>query len=327
MLLKIRALIAALALAAAIAPTVAGAADGSFATWVQDLRKEATGQGIKAHTFDAAFAGVAPIPRIIELDRKQPEFTLTFAEYLTRVVNDARVTKGRALLEQHKALLDRVAAKYRVQPRFIVALWGIETDFGRITGGYPVIAALATLAFDGRRSTFFRKQLIQALTILDQGHITLADMTGSWAGAMGQSQFMPSSFLAYAVDENGDGHKDIWKTLPDVFASIANYLARSGWSDDQTWGRPVTLPPGFDRGQSGLDTKRPLSAWQAAGVRTADGKALPGRNLDASIVLPSDSGLDPAFLAYENYRVILKWNRSTYFAVAVGTLADRLQGQ
>ena len=300
------------------------AATQSFETWLGDLRTEARGKGISDRTLDAAFAGVAPIPRVIELDRRQPEFTLTFEQYLSRVVPQQRVDRGRRLLREHADLLERVSKQYGVQPRFIVALWGIETDFGRVTGGFSVIASLATLAYDGRRSTFFRSQLLDALRIIDQGHIAADAMKGSWAGAMGQSQFMPSSFHAFAVDQDGDGNKDIWGTLPDVFGSIANYLAKSGWRDDITWGRPIRVPEGFSRDLAGTETRKPLRDWEVLGVRLPSGQPLPRRNLEASVVLPQKGANAPAYLAYQNYRTILKWNRSTYFAISVGTLADRL---
>ena len=212
-----------------------------------------------------------------------------------------------------------------MQSRYIVALWGIETDFGRITGGFPVISSLATLAYDGRRSKFFRKELLLALKIVDGGHILAKDMVGSWAGAMGQNQFMPSSFHAYAVDYDKDGSKDIWKTLPDVFASIANYLSKSGWQADQTWGRPVRLPENFSRKFLGRKIKKPLGEWQQLGVRKLSGQDLPKRNLLSSIIRPEKGQIGPAFVIYNNYEVILKWNRSNYFATAVGTLSDKIK--
>jgi len=300
----------------------------SFDQWLVGVRSEAKQHGVSDKTLDAAFDGVKPIPRVIELDRNQPEFRLKFDEYLGRVVTQGRIATGRRLMKEHAALLDKVSAKYGVQKRFIVALWGIETDFGRITGGFPVIAALATLAYDGRRSAFFRKELMLALEILEQGHIAPSEMKGSWAGAMGQSQFMPSSFHRFAVDYDGDGHKDIWGTLPDVFGSIARYLSQSGWRDDITWGREVQLPKSFDRKLIGLETKKEISAWQALGVRKAGGGDLPGRDLQASVVEVTErSGNARHFLAYQDFEVILKWNRSTYFAIAVGTLADALDAR
>jgi membrane-bound lytic murein transglycosylase B len=294
-----------------------------FDVWLDGVRTEAADRGISDEIIATALTGIASIPRIIELDRAQPEFTLTFEQYLTRVVPDARVAKGRRMLDANRALLEEVGAAYGVQPRFIVALWGIETDFGRLTGGFSVVEALATLAYDGRRSEFFRKELFDALQILNEGHISPAAMTGSWAGAMGQSQFMPSSFLGFAQDYDGDGRRDIWTTKADVFASAANYLASYGWADDQAWGREVSVPAKFDPSLIGLEVRRFLAEWQALGLRRADGSDLPTRNMEGSIVLPDGEG-GRAFLVYDNFRTILRWNRSTYFGVAVGHLADQI---
>ena len=213
-----------------------------------------------------------------------------------------------------------------MQPRFIVALWGIETDFGRYLGGFPVIPALASLAYDGRRSTYFRKELFNALTVIDQGHIAAKDMMGSWAGAMGQNQFMPSSFLRYAVDYDGDGRRDIWGTHADIFASSANYLSKVGWRGDQTWGRRIRLPGGFDRALVGLKVRKGLRDWQNLGVRRPDGRDLPTRNLRSSILqLGGVNG--SAYVVYDNFHAILRWNRSNLFATAVGILADRIGGR
>jgi membrane-bound lytic murein transglycosylase B len=288
------------------------------------LRAEAVSRGVRASTLKGALDGVKLIPRVIELDRRQPEFTLTFRQYMDRVVPKSRVKKGRQRLRENRALLDGIARKYGVQPRFIVAFWGIETDFGRHTGGFSVIPALVTLAYDGRRSAYFRGELLHALDILDKNHVEPKNMIGSWAGAMGQTQFMPSSFVAYAVDYDGDGRKDIWNSRADALASGANYLARQGWKGDQTWGRPVTLPDGFDTGLADLGVRKPLSAWRRLGLRGAGGGDLAGPELTASVVLPE--GRDgPAYLIYNNYLTILKWNRSTFFALAVGFLADQLR--
>jgi len=296
-----------------------------FNTWLDTLKIEARSKGISQSTIEISLSGIKPIPRVIELDRKQPEFTLTFEEYLGRVVSDRRIRIGKAKLVEHKKLLAEISIKYGVQPRYIVALWGIETDFGRITGGFPVISSLATLAYDGRRSKFFRKELFLALKIVDKGHITAKDMLGSWAGAMGQNQFMPSSFHAYAVDYNKDGSKDIWKTLPDIFASIANYLSKSGWQGDQTWGRQVDIPDKFSAKLLGRKIKKGLNQWHELGVRKLSGKDLPKRNLLSSIIRPEKGMVGPAFVVYHNYGVILKWNRSNYFATAVGTLSDKIK--
>ena len=296
-----------------------------FNTWLDKLKTEAKRQGISQKTLDSSLIGIKPIPRVIELDRKQPEFTLTFAEYFKRVVSDRRIRIGKSKLKEHKELLREISSRYGVQSRYIVALWGVETDFGRITGGFPVISSLATLAYDGRRSKFFRKELLLALKIVDGGHILAKDMVGSWAGAMGQNQFMPSSFHAYAVDYDKDGSKDIWKTLPDIFASIANYLSKSGWQADQTWGRPVSLPENFPRKFLGRQIKKPLGEWQQLGVRKLSGQDLPRRNLLSSIIRPEKGHIGPAFVIYKNYEVILKWNRSNYFATAVGLLSDKIK--
>ncbi|HSH70223.1 MAG TPA: lytic murein transglycosylase, partial [Deferrisomatales bacterium] len=236
------------------------------------------------------------------------------------VIPQSRIDLGRKKFAENRALLEEVGAKFGVQPRFIVAFWGIETNFGSVSGGFRVVDALVTLAYDGRRGKYFRGELMNALRILEDGHTTPDKMMGSWAGAMGQVQFMPSSFLHYAVDYDGDGHKDIWGSTADAFASGANYLAGSGWQGDQTWGREVRLPKGFDVSLLGLETTKGLTEWQALGVRRADGRDLPRRDLPASIVQPEEGGR--TFAAYANYRAILKWNRSHWFALAVGKLAD-----
>ena len=309
-------------------PDARASGDGKakFEVWLEGVRAEAASRGLKASTISGALSEIEPIARVIELDRRQPEFTLTFDEYVARVVPDRRVRKGRTLLTENARLLAEVSARYRVQPRFIVALWGIETDFGRITGGFPVIAALATLAHDGRRSAYFRRELLDALRILDEGHITPQKMRGSWAGAMGQSQFMPSSFRRFAVDHDGDGRRDIWTTRADVFASAANYLLRVGWKSDRTWGRRIRLPKGFDEKLVNGKIRKRLSAWQALGVRKADGGDLPKRDLPAALVRPT-AGMGPVFAVYSNYEALLRWNRSSYFALSVGMLSDRIAGR
>lgn len=299
------------------------ATEQPFVEWLKDLNIEASKKGIRNEILDAALTDVKLIPRVVELDRKQPEFSLTFRQYMDRVVPHSRVKMGRKKLADNKALLEEVGAKFGVQPRFIVALWGIETDFGRVTGGFKLIPALVTMAYDGRRSKYFRKELINALKILNDNHIKVYDMVGSWAGAMGQCQFMPSSFLNFAIDYDGDGRKDIWSTKADVFGSAANYLSSSGWKRGQTWGRAVVLPKGFNSGLAKLNVKKTINEWQAIGVRRINGNDLPARNLQASIVYTEGEG-SAAYMIYDNYRTILKWNRSTYFAVAVGTLADRI---
>ena len=317
--------ILAVALAAAVSGT-AGAESGSetWETWLQGVRAEARERGFKPEMIENALGGLRSIPRVIELDRRQPEFTMTFDRYLARVASEERVRKGRRLLRENAALLSEVTVKYPVQPRFIVALWGVETDFGRLTGGFSVIAALATLAHDGRRSAYFRKELFNALHIIDEGHITAEAMKGSWAGAMGQSQFMPSSFRRYAVDFDGDGRRDIWTSRADVFASAANYLVHVGWKDDRTWGRAVRPIRSVDEKLIGRKVRKRLSEWQALGIRRRDGGDLPGRDLSASLVRP---GKESYFLVYDNFLSLLRWNRSDFFATTVGILSDRIAGR
>ncbi len=294
----------------------------SFEAWLAAFRKEAEVKGISAATLDRALRQIRFIPRVIELDRRQPEFTLTLDEYLARVVPERRVRLGKRKLAEQRERLQRVARRYGVQPRFLVALWGIETDYGRLTGGFNALSALATLAYDGRRAAYFRRELLQALRIVEAGHVAPEEMTGSWAGAMGQTQFMPSTFVNYAVDGNGDGHIDLWNDLDDVFASAANYLSSMGWNPRYTWGREVRLPD--DRASAWVGERHPLSVWQARGLRRLDGRPLPQvAGLKARLVQPDGPG-GRAFLVYGNYDVLLKWNRADTFAIAVGTLADRL---
>jgi peptidoglycan lytic transglycosylase B len=326
---------------------IAGAEEGvveesgppSFQDWLDSLRQEAVTKGISQPTVDSALADVQPIPRVIELDNAQPEFTQTFQTYISARLTPQRVEFGRAQTAAMRPTLEAVAKAYDVQARFISAVWGIETNFGRVTGSYDVVPALATLAYESRRGGYFRSELFNALKILDEGHIDLKHMKGSWAGAMGQGQFMPSSFLVYARDFDGDGRKDIWDDPGDIFASIAFYLKDNGWRRDLTWGRQVMLPAGFDVAELGLEQETPpkscsralkdhtrmvpLSQWQALGVRRLDGRDLPDRDIEASLVQPA--GKDgPAFLTYANFRSILRYNCSNFYAIAVGMLSDAL---
>lgn len=306
------------------------AATQSFDDWLVELRAEARSIGISEQTLDAALAGAQPLPRVIELDRNQPEFSLTLAEYMDRFVSPWRRKTAARMLVEHADILDRLEKKYGVQKRYIVTFWGMETSFGKYLGSFNIPHSLATLAHDGRRSAYFRKELLNALRIIEQGHIKAEDMKGSWAGAMGQSQFMPSSFLNFAEDWNGDGRRDIWATTEDVFASTANYLAKAGWRDDMTWGREVRIPSNLVIGGKGATklfedkTRYKLPVWQKAGVRSADGSDLPARPLSARLVMPEGVG-GPAYLVYSNYESILRWNRSNYYALAIGTLSDTLR--
>lgn len=300
------------------------AADVSFQTWLGHFRQEAARQGISQGTLDAALTGAQPIQKVIDLDRKQPEWKKTFVQYREMIVNAQRINKGRQLLRDHWQTLSSIEKQYGVPKQFIVALWGIETNYGTNTGGFDIIPALATLAWEGRRADFFKDELIKALKIIDQGHISASKMKGSWAGAMGQNQFMPSSFLRYAVDYNEDGHKDIWGTRADVFASTANYLKQNGWKDGQRWGRRVILPPGFKESLVKNKTRKSVEDWGKMGVKDISGQPLPHETAMQAMVVAPDGVTGEAYLVYNNYQTIMAWNRSTYFATSVGLLADAL---
>lgn len=298
----------------------------SFDEYVQGLKEQARAEGISEPILTQAFDGVEYKKKAVKADRNQPEKKLTLDQYLPRAVPAWKVKQAKELYQKHYTELTAIGNQIGVQPRFIVALWGVESNFGRFTGGFSVIEALSTLAYDGRREAFFRKQTMAALTILEEGHIAPDNMKGSWAGAMGQCQFMPTSFLAYAKDGNGDGKKDIWNTEADVFASTANYLKQVGWDSDYTWGRQVQLPKNFNYQLKGLKKSQAqsLTQWQELGVRRLNGKALPAVELDAWLVLPDDNK-GRAYLVYGNYQSLMKWNRSHYFALAVSHLADRIK--
>lgn len=291
--------------------------------WIEEFKAEARKEGISDKILDTAFKNFTPIQRVIDLDRRQPESTRTFTQYIESVVPPSRVNEGRGLLTENRALLDKVSAQYGVPANVIVALWGIETSYGKVTGSFNIPHALATLAYEGRRADFFRKELMNALKIAQQGHVMLASMEGSWAGAMGQSQFMPSSFLSYAVDYNGDGRRDIWATRADVFASIANYLKQHGWQSGTGIITKVVLPAKFDVTLENIDRLRPLSEWAKYGITLPGGAVLPGTGAQAALVFPGKP-YEGAYLMSPNFHVLLKWNRSRYFATAVGTLAERI---
>ncbi|HEX4195338.1 MAG TPA: lytic murein transglycosylase [Stellaceae bacterium] len=308
--------------------TNASAQSADFSTWLQGMRQDALAQGISAATFDQAFTGVQPIPRVIELDQKQPESTLTFQEYMDRVVTQKRRDDAHQHYLDNQALLEQVAQRYQVPARYIVALWGIETNFGERIGNYPIIASLATLAYDGRRAAFFRKELINALKIVQDDHVDPSTMIGSWAGAMGQSQFMPSSYLRFAVSYTGNGAPDIWNKPDDVFASIANYLATSGWNPNHGLGWQVSAPPGIDPSLVGMPPKRTLAEWAALGIKRSDGSPLMNNPTESTMraALLQPGGSDgPSFLVTDNFSVILRWNNSSYFALAVGYLAESVK--
>lgn len=314
--------------APASAPAPAAQEDAAiaqrFAQWVANFRASARGAGIDEATLQRAFDGVQYLPRVVELDRAQPEFTRTPWEYLDNTVTAQRVAAGQERLQQLRAETDAAAARYGVPPEIVVAIWGMESNYGGNYGSTPVVDALATLGFDGRREDWARRELLAALKILANGDIARDRMIGSWAGAMGQTQFMPSNFLAHAVDADGDGRRDIWGSMADVVASTANFLARSGWQAGQAWGVEVRLPAGFDLGRADMAVRQSSAQWAAEGVAAFDGQPLPAF-ADGAILLPAGAR-GPAFLVGPNFRAILRYNNSTNYALAVGLLAQRLAG-
>ncbi|WP_333608723.1 lytic murein transglycosylase [Arsukibacterium sp.] len=312
----------------------------SFEQYTTNLRQEAASRGYDEALLEQVFPTLQFHERVVSADRSQPEIVETLATYLPKRVSEIRIRMARERYQQFLPQLQQIGDKYGVQPRFIIALWGLESSFGRFQGNYSIPSALATLAYEGRRETFFKQEFFNALDILAQGHISFENMKGSWAGAMGQSQFMPSSFLAYAQDGDGDGKKDIWGNELDVFASIANYLKQQGWDNRKTWGREVQLPAKFDHGlaiQRGSlaraewlkrwqDSERSLADWNTLGVRRLNGGELPARDIAAALILP-DGPEGKAYLGYANYKSLMHWNRSYYFVTSVGVLADLIAAE
>jgi membrane-bound lytic murein transglycosylase B len=313
-----RLMLAALPAAAA---TRAHAAGDSFQAFLANLRADARRAGISAATLDRAFAGVQPNQKVLERDRHQPEFTMTWAQYRALLITDQRIANGRVAYRQNSALLDRVRERFAVDSGVIVGIWGLESSFGTGMGDFHVVEALATLAFEGRRASFFRGELMAALRILDHGDVTPARMLGSYAGAMGQPQFMPSSYLRYAVDFEGHGRRDIWTSKPDVLGSIGNYLANSGWRAGEAWGQAVVVPANFPAATAGRDNRRAVGEWMRLGVRAADGRALARADMQGAVLLPDGPGGD-AFLVYGNFGAIRRYNPSDYYALVVGLLGD-----
>ena len=306
------------------AATDDAAIEQRFARWVANYRASAKAAGIDAATLGIAFDAARYLPRVVELDRAQPEFTRTVWDYLDTAVSAQRVAAGQDKLQQWRTETDAAAARYGVPAAIVVAIWGIESNYGGNFGNIPTIDALATLGFEGRREDWARGQLLAALKIIQSGDITRAQMIGSWAGAMGQTQFLPSVFLAHAVDADGDGRRDIWGSMADVTASTANFLQASGWQAGQPWGVEVQLPSGFDVGRADDTLRQSAAQWAAEGVRSIDGAPLPDLP-DATILLPAGAR-GPAFLVGPNFRAILRYNKSTSYALAVGLLAQRVAG-
>lgn len=304
----------------------ASVADENFSQCVKNLQQEAAKQGLSKTVIERDLAQVAFVPRVIELDRQQPEFTTTFAQYIGLRVTDDRIKKGRELLAKHRDLLDEVSKKHGIPAQYLVAFWGLETNFGSYFGKMPVLDSLATLACDQRRSKYFTFELMSALKIIEEGSISAENMQGSWAGAMGHVQFMPHVFLKYAVDADGDGRRDLWNSLPDAMFSAGNFLEGLGWKRELRWGREVILPKDFDYQTMGLKQRKTLEEWNQLGVRMAvNGKHLPNESIKAALLVPAGHN-GPKFLVYDNFDVIMRWNRSEFYAIAVGSLADRIAG-
>ena len=293
------------------------------ASWLQQIEQQAIDSGVSASVVHDALDNFVPNPRVVELDRKQPEVTITFADYRQNNVTSSRASHGGELLREYALQLKAIEARTGVAPQVIVALWGMESSFGRSPGNFEIVNSLATLAYEGRRADFFRAELINALRILEREHKAPSDLRGSWAGAMGQCQFMPSTYLKYAVDGDGDGKADIWNNSIDALASIANYLASIGWQNDKAWGFEVEAGP-MPSSEVGLGQSRTLSEWTGKGVTLSNGGALPQGYWQASLLQP-DGGDGSSFLVSDNVRALMRWNRSTYFAVSVGLLSDGIK--
>jgi len=314
----------------------------SFNVWLDALRDEAENRGFSEESINLAFSEIKePVQRIVSNDRNQAEIVQTYANYLDSRVSSWKETNGIELMKEHQNVLQEIAREYGVQPRFIVAVWGMETNFGTFPIEEPVFSAIATLAYDKRRADFYRAQFFAALKILNSGFPPYERMKSSWAGAMGQSQFLPESYLRYAVDFNGDGKRDIWDTEADIFASIANYFSSFGWNDDETWGRRVLLPTKNEQeflaehpiGLSpdercekypSIGVWKDLQEWQALGVRRMDGSDLPSRSIPAAL-LPADPGDGEGFIIYRNFCTIMRFNPAFKYALSIGLLSDLIE--
>ena len=321
-------ILAALVIALLVRPSPGHAAPAfsqdRFQAFVQNLWPQAQARGISRAKFDLAFAGVTPDPEVIALTKKQAEFVRPISDYLEHAVSQARIEKGRTEARAWKETLDKAEARFGVDPYIVLGVWGLESNFGSNTGDRSVIRCLATLAFAHYRGDYFRKELLNALEILQQGHVTPAAMRGSWAGAMGQTQFMPSAFKLYAIDFHGHGRKDIWNDVPDALGSTANYLKKHGWIAGETWGYEVVLPKSFAAAGQKTGGAKSFRLWAEAGVRRADGRAMPAKG-EASLLLPAGRE-GPVFLVTRNFKVIKSYNNSTAYALGVALLGDRIAG-
>lgn len=318
--------LATLLVAVSAAPSPAPAHADAFTRCVQNVWPAARRAGVSRATFEDATEGLTPDPKTLELMKRQSEFVKPIWEYLDSAVSDTRVANGRRMLRKHRATLDRIAERFRVDPEVVVAIWGMETSYGNFMGDHNAIRALATLACNAaRRREFWRGELVQSLRIVEGGHISARLMESSWAGAMGHTQFMPSSWKAYAADYDGDGRRDVWTDIPDALASTANYLHAHGWVYGKTWGYEVVLPKGFDHTLADGRTRRSLRAWAQKGIRRANGREFPRPDDQAYLLLPAGAR-GPAFLMLKNFDVIKRYNNADAYALGVGHLADRILG-
>jgi membrane-bound lytic murein transglycosylase B len=316
----------ALILVSVAVPAPAVAQDARFQAFIENFRVEAMAEGVSAETYDRAMSGLSPNTRVVELNNSQPEFTRPMWEYIEGAVSQARLDNGREQIAANAALFDRLESDYGVPREVLTAIWAMESNFGAIKGNYNLFQALATLAYEGRRQTFGRQQLIAALKISQQEGIDPSEMTGSWAGAFGHTQFIPTTFLAYAVDGDGDGVRNLWESHADALASAANYLSRSGWRAGRDWGTEVKLPPGFNYALANADVKRSMTSWADQGVTRITGEPLDGGDTQAEIILPVGAA-GPAFVTTANFDAIMRYNNATSYALAVSYLSDGFRGR
>ncbi len=309
----------------AISAFQVNAADDEFSACLANLQNKATAASIDQQLVSEVFSTLTQQTQVLRLDSKQPEFTQTFANYLNARVSDTRFKRGRVLYQEHRAFLNELTREYGVPGHYLLAFWGLETNFGSYLGSMPTLDSLATLACDSRRSQFFTTEFINALRLMQRESLSAEDMHGSWAGAVGHTQFMPSSYLQYAVDGDNDGTVDLWRSEQDALASAANFLKQLGWKSGQRWGREVVLPTGFSYELADRQQKRPLAEWAVMDIRQVNGRTLPSADIDAAVLVPAGHE-GPAFLVYDNFSVIMRWNRSESYAISVGHLADRIAG-
>ena len=318
-------LLALLAATTALATTPASAQERDFRACLADIKTEAVRQGVPAAVADTAFRNLTSDPKVIELDSRQPEFSLTYAKYVGSSVSSERIAKGQQMMARHRGLLDQLSAEYSIAPQYLMAFWGLETNFGGFMGDFQVLRSVTTLACSTKRAAFFSNEAVQALRILAMNHMTSPQMRGSWAGAMGNMQFMPSTFTKWAIDRDGNGKVDIWSSVPDALTSAANFLRGIGFKPGLPSSDEVVMPQNFPLDQADTTIEKPVKAWAAMGVKLAGGKPLPNVDDPAAIILPA-GWKGPAFILYPNFKAVMNWNRSTLYALAVGILARQIAG-